>query len=241
MNRTALTRTLAIVGVSLIWTSPLVAIEPLVANFGLGTMLHPVQEPASFDIPTWCLSAPCHKERVYIFGVDGVNPLCVGNFNGLLGYLRRQGFRNTHFGQLHTSYTFAGKIRDIRGCDPDARIALIGFSAGANYAKRLANALEKDCIKIDLLVYLAGDLITNTPSSHPSNVDRVVNVRAQGLVLTGGNLFFNGEDMPGARNVRLECRHILVPSRSETLQLMMQELIPLACMPIGGFAGSPNR
>ena len=223
-----------IVGISLVCTSRLGAIEPLLTNVGLGTMLHPIQEPESYAIPTWCLSAPCHKEHVYIFGIDGVNPLCLGNFNGMLGYLRKQGFQNTFFGQLHTSFTFAGKIRDIHECDRDARIALIGFSAGANYVKRIANTLEKDAVKIDLLVYLAGDTVYDTPSSHPSNVGRVVNVRANGLVLTGGNLFFNGEDLPGARNVHVDCRHILLPSRTETLQLMMQELIPLACMPRGG-------
>ena len=102
-------------------------------------------------------------------------------------------------------------------------------------------------MKIDLLVYLAGDTVNNTPSSHPSNVGRVVNVRTQGLVLTGGDLIFNGDDIPGARNVRLECRHILAPSRPETLQLMMQELISLACMrcgesaPVGPAAPVVNR
>src|SRR5262249_4195286 len=115
--------------------------------------------------------------------------------------------------------------------DRDARIVLIGFSSGANYVKWIANALAKDCVRVDLLVYLVGDTVPNTPASHPPNVCRVVNVRGKGLILTGGDLFFNGTDIDGARNCRIECRHILAPSRRETLELMMEELLPLAYLP----------
>jgi hypothetical protein len=231
MKRAAV-RMLCVVGLCLGCTPGLKAIEPLVTNYGIGSILHPLQEPRSIGMPNGCDGASCHKEHVYIFGVNGWNPLCLGNFNGLLGYIRKQGFPNVYFGQLHTSHTFAGHIREIYRCDPHARIVLIGFSGGANYVKWIANALTKDNVKIDLLVYLVGDTVPNTPASHPANVCRVVNVRAKGLILTGGDLFFNGEDMDGARNVHLECRHILAPSRCETIEVVMQELMPLACQPV---------
>jgi hypothetical protein len=231
---------LLVVAACLAWASGAGAIEPLVATFGLGTMLHPLQEPAVVPVPTWCEGLPCHKDHVYIFAVNGLNPLCLGNFNGLCRYLRKQGFEKTSFGQLYTSHTFAARIREVRKCDPDARIVLIGFSMGANYVKWIANALAHDCVKVDLLVYLVGDTVPNTPASHPPNVCRVVNVRGKGLILTGGDFLFNGSDIDGARNCRVECRHILAPSRRETLELLMEELLPLAYQPCAASAPAPQ-
>src|SRR6516162_6975639 len=94
--------------------------QPLVTNYGLGTLLHPIQEPENVPTPNGWQGQPdaCWKEHVYMFGVNGLNPLCLGNFNGLLRYFREQGFTNTYFGQLYTSHWFAGEIRKIRQTDP---------------------------------------------------------------------------------------------------------------------------
>lgn len=213
-------------------TAPLRA-EPLVTKGGVGTLLHPIQEPTAVALPSCYDQGPCQccKERVYVFGVNGLNPLCLGNFNGLMGYFRKQGFENTHFGQLYTSHWFADKIREIRRADPEARIALIGFSLGANYVQAIANSLAKDGVKVDLVVYLVGDFVGNSAASRPDNVGRVVNVRAKGIVLAGGDLLCDGSDINGATNHRLNCRHILAPSRRETLELLTKELLMLACFP----------
>lgn len=222
-----------VVAGALLGCAPVLRAEPLVTNFGIGTLLHPVEEPEHVPLPSCYQNGPCHccKERVHVFAINGLNPLCLGNFNGLCTYLRKQGFEHTHFGQLYGSCWFTDEIRHIRSTDPDARIVLIGFSLGANYVKCMANHLNKEGIKVDLLVYLVGDFVFNTPSSHPPNVVRVVNIRAKGLVLTGGDLMCNGADIDGACNHRLSCRHILVPSRRETLALLMEELLTLACEP----------
>lgn len=218
---------------ALLGCAPMLRAEPLVTNFGIGTILHPIQEPEHVPLPSCYNQGPCRccKERVHIFAVNGLNPLCSGNFNGLCKYLREQGFEHTHFGQLYSCCWFSDEIRHLRQSDPDARIVLIGFSLGANSVKCIANRLNREGIKVDLLVYLVGDFVFNKPSSYPPNVERVLNVRAKGLVLTGGDLLCNGADIDGARNCKLECRHILVPSRRETLELMMEELLMLACVP----------
>jgi hypothetical protein len=200
--------------------------EPLATHVGLGAALHPLQEPAAVPAPP---CNDCCKDRVYIFGVNGLDPLCVGNFNGLCGYLRRQGFQNTHFDQLYTCCGLAGRVRRVRRADPDARVALIGFSAGCYHVKGVANALAQDRTRVDLLVYLGGDYLANQPSSHPDNVGRVLNIRGRGLLLSGGDLLFHGADIDGARNCRLGCRHMLAPSRRETLELVLEELLALAC------------
>jgi len=214
----------------LAWT-PAVRAEPLVSKVGVGTYLHPIQEPEAVVLPDCYAQGPCQcrKEHVYIFGVNGLNPLCLGNFNGMMGYFRKQGFENSYFGQLYTSHWFADKIREIRRADPEARIALIGFSLGANYVQAIANNLAKDGVKVDLVVYLVGDFVGNSAASRPDNVGRVVNVRAKGIVLAGGDLLCDGSDIQGASNHRIGCRHILAPSRRETLELLTKELLMLAC------------
>jgi hypothetical protein len=108
-------------------------------------------------------------------------------------------------------------------------VVLIGFSLGANWVKWIANDLARDGTRVDLLIYLVGDTIWNTPYSRPPNVRRIVNVRGEGLVLLGG--ICDGADLDGARNERIYCRHILAPSRRETLELVMEELLALACSP----------
>ena len=231
MKTTALWLAVFIAVTGLLGAADARAIEPLATNFGLGAILHPIHEPGAIPQARQWSGLPCHKDHVYIFAVNGLNPLCLGNFNGLCDYLRKQGFRNTYFGQLYSSVGFAAKIRDTRHDDPDARIVLIGFSAGANYVKSTANTLTRDGVRIDLLVYLVGDTVWNTPDSRPENVGRIVNIRAKGLILTGGDFGFNGEDIDGARNYQIECRHILAPSRSETLTILMEELLPLAYRP----------
>jgi hypothetical protein len=207
--------------------------EPLFATAGTGTILHPLQEPERLHIPS-CYQDGLHRcrpEHVYIFGINGLNPMCLGNFNGMLNYFRKYGFKNTHFGQMYNYYWYASAIREVRQSDPDARIVLIGFSLGSNSVRNVANQLCQEGVKVDLLIYLVGDFIWNTSKSFPSNVCRVVNIRAQGIIFCGGDLFFNGAEIDGAVNYRLDCRHILVPSRRKALELVMDELLMQACFP----------
>src|SRR5262245_2645912 len=53
MNAAALCRTLLLVGGLAAWAPGLRAAEPLVTNFGLGTVLHPLQEPDVIALPQW--------------------------------------------------------------------------------------------------------------------------------------------------------------------------------------------
>jgi hypothetical protein len=209
--------------------------EPLVTEFGLGHILHPLEEPEHIRRPADCAKR-CHPEHVYVFAVNGINPLCLGNFNGLCCYLREQGFEHTYFAQPYTHFWFPDEIREVRERDPQAKIVLIGFSWGANCIRRLANRLDDDGIPVDLLVYIVGDTIWNTPYSRPPNARRIVNIRGRGLILLGG--LCDGEDIDGARNEHIDCRHILAPSRKETVEILMEELLAVACTPRAGATGT---
>jgi hypothetical protein len=168
-------------------------------------------------------SSDC-KDHVYIFAIDGFNPCNLGKFNRFCNHLREEGFENTHFYYLHNCWGVCREIRCIHEQDPDAHIVLIGFSAGCCCVRRMTESLAHDGIQVDLLVYLAGDFVQNTPSWHPDNVGRVLNVRARGYIPIGAGLIFNGADLYGARNFRLDIAHILTPSNPNTMALVMEEL-----------------
>ncbi len=235
-------RTLRVIGVLLAAALLLgsTQAEPLATRNRMGEFLHPIQEPQQLRYPDCYLQnlCPCRKERVHIFGVNGLDPTCRANFNGLCRYFKSQGFENAHFGQLYTSHTFVQKIRQIRQDDPHARLVFLGFSLGCNNVRTLANQFEQEGIRIDLLIYLGGDFIHNSQRSYPDNVCRVLNITAHGSMYSGGDLFFKGADIDGARNYRLATRHYLIPSRKETVALIMEELLYLACL---GDAPTPGR
>ncbi len=75
---------------------------------------------------------------------------------------------------------------------------MLGYSAGANRARQLANELNAKGVRVDLLVYLGGDTIDNTAASRPPNVGQIVNITGHGYLPRGGDLFFNGTDLDGA-------------------------------------------
>ncbi len=199
--------------------------EPLVEGYGLGHVIHPLVKP----IPAVNYHATedrSGKDHVYVFVINGADPLCLGNLDGMCDYLRGQGYAHTYFAQPYTRYWFPDEIREVRQRDPDAKIVVIGFSWGCNDARSMVNGLNKDGVPVNLLVYLGGDFIWNTKDSSPPNVRRVVNIRAHGLLLLAG--LADGADIDGARNERIDCRHIQLPSRQQTLELLTEELNSLA-------------
>jgi hypothetical protein len=204
--------------------------QSLVTHHGLGSLLHPIQQPdvAFFPGPDPGQLGSFPGAHVYILGVNGLDPLCVGNFNGFLDYFRNNGYSHTYFSQFYSCHWVPDEVRTIRKKDPEARIVLIGYSLGANYVRHIANNLCKDDTRVDLLVYISGDFVGNCAASKPGNVCRIVNIRSSRLIFLGGDLLLKGEEIDGATNRTVKCRHILTPSRRETLILLTEELRALA-------------
>jgi hypothetical protein len=161
--------------------------------------------------------------------VNGGDPLWLGNLNGLADHLRALGFTHTVCGQMVHAPAYAQQIRALRREDPGARVALLGFSAGANCVRQVAQRLKADQVCIDLLVYLGGDMIRNVPRSRPENVGRILNITGHGCVLYGYDLFFRGDQIDGACNLHLDARHFGLPSQREAIDALVRELLALAC------------
>ncbi len=178
------------------------------------------------EIAVACQTLPaCQRNRVHVFFVNGLDPQHLGKLWVTCDYVRRLGFEHTYLGEMYSIFGFEEKIRTIHHDQPDALFVLVGFSFGANLVKVMAQDLKEDGIKIDLLVYLAGDTLENTPEYRPDNVHRIVNVTAKGCVWYFGGLVCDGVDIDGADNLRLkEAEHFDVPSHLKTLALLTPRL-----------------
>jgi hypothetical protein len=204
------------------------SVPPL--NSGL-SFIHPVQKPDDALVERCRRVSPEQKQRIHIFACNGLDPFCLGNLNGFCHAVRSLGFENIYFGQLWEPATIERKIVAVKQGDPAAAIILIGYSAGANDARRICNRLKQQSIRIELLAYLGGDTIRDVPDSRPENAQRVLNITGHGFALSGGDLFFNGEEISGATNARLDERHILLPSRSSALDIFLVQVAEISGAP----------
>jgi hypothetical protein len=200
---------------------------------GLGYVLHPLRN-GTVTLPEKAQALPgCQRDRVHFFMINGVDPLYLGNLNGLAAYFRSIGFVNTSCWQFPLTCEVGKRITELRQQCPEARIVVLGYSAGANCARSLAQKLGREGIHLDRLIYLGGDTVFDVPESCPENVGRITNITGHGCIALGYDLFCNGDDITGAVNTRLQVRHILLPSRAETIDLIGSELIAVAaeCSP----------
>ena len=193
--------------------------------------LHPIQDPDP-RVVDLCNSVPQReKDRTHIYFVNGIDPLYVGNFNGLARLVRSLGFHHGCCGQMHHTGQFGRDIRKVRRDDYAARVVLVGFSAGANCVRDLAHELNRDGVPIDLLVYIGGDTVKNCPYNRPENANRLLNITGHGLIFLGRDLYFWGDEIDGAINHRLDARHILLPSQARTADLLLLHLVEVCQKP----------
>ena len=125
---------------------------------GCLSCLNPVHPPEE------ALIQPCHelpkycRDHVYVFFLNGFDPINYGNLTGIREYVDTLGFHKTYYGQLyHVSY-FADEIRKIHQEEPDAHFVLVGFGRGAREIRSLAERASSQGVTVDLLVYLDGKL-----------------------------------------------------------------------------------
>jgi len=195
------------------------------ATVGLG-FIHPVQAPASLRDLCATTSA-ADRQHVHVFIVNGCDPFCLGNMNGLCAYVKSLGF-SAEFGQMYSTRTVYRRAKQARAADPMARIVLMGYSLGANSVRTVAQWLEKDGVTVDLLYYLAADAVSDEAGTKPGNVARVVNVTGHGSPFFGGDAFITPVRITGAENIHLDAGHFAMPSQSAVVDSLVRELLTLA-------------
>ncbi|MCS7167311.1 MAG: hypothetical protein NZ914_06735 [Gemmatales bacterium] len=162
------------------------------------------------------------KQHVYIFFLNGLDPFEFAQLSALRDYCRDLGFQRCWFGQFYHRWYFQQVIEEIWQEDAEARLVLVGFSAGAIAARDLAHALKRANIPVDLLMYIGGAILTNSPRSRPENVRRLIHIRANELV-------FRGWAIEGADNVKCEdVWHFGAPTHPETRRRLAEALAEIA-------------
>jgi len=180
------------------------------------------------------------KDRTWLFFINGLDPYYLANFHGQCEHLKLLGYDHAYCGQMSQTKLFRTMIQRARRADPEARVVLVGYSLGANRARSLAHQLKDDGVRIDLLVYLGGDTIKNEDASRPTNAERILNINGHGSVLLGYDLFLNGDRIQGASNHRLEARHFLLPTRAETTELLVRNVVALNQTPLSDAVGQAS-
>jgi hypothetical protein len=182
----------------------------------------------SIDPPTHETAAACEslpqpcRNHVYVFLIHGMDPLDFANLSGVAHYIESLGFPKTYYGQMYHLWTFKKEVRRINKEDPCAHFVLIGFSFGANLVRELANSVKDDGVHIDLLVYLGGNTLENTPPNRPDHVDHIVNILATGCI-------WNGTTLDRADNIHYNnVWHFGSPTHPQTLQMLARELAIVA-------------
>jgi hypothetical protein len=158
--------------------------------------------------------------RVYL--IDGLDPFRVAGLPQMAERIRASGFAETRYGRWYQTRSIESEIRAAHSQNPEVPVVVIGYSLGAYRARGVANRLTRDGVPVAMLGYVGGDYLTDRASSRPAAVGRVVNVRGDGFLLTGRNLFFNGTDLTGADNLRVSARHYSLPGREETVGALVR-------------------
>jgi hypothetical protein len=198
----------------------------VLAGCGLGTgcslpLYSPHGVPDDLAQACGCIAQGSRK-HVYVFFVQGADPFDWANLEGVKEYVQSLGFPECWFGFYWHVGHFKKEILRIHQEDPDACIALVGFSCGATFVRDLAYAVGEQGVFIDLMVYLDGTYLKNTCKDRPDNVGKLLNLPSNGHVLGGPNL-------DAAENYGLpESWHYATPTRPGTLDVLVRELARLA-------------
>ncbi len=165
------------------------------------------------------------QENTVILVVNGGDPLHLADADAFARQFRTEGYPHAQVAEWHQEHAIEQAVREVHRDEPGARIVLIGYSLGAYCVRDIANRLNRDGIPIVMVGYIGADYLADTTDSRLEGVARVVNVTGDGHVLTGKNLFFNGTEVTGARNVRLAgTRHFDLLNHPEAFGVMLQEL-----------------
>jgi hypothetical protein len=205
------------------WLAPCLLAAGLAGSSGCLSFIHPLVPPQP-EVKQPCLDVPrCCRDHVYVFLMNGLDPVNCGNLTGLRDYLVELGIAKTYYGQLYHTWCYEKELRRIQREDPLARFVLIGFSLGVNTADAVARAVRPDGISIDLLVFLSGNHYAGrAPTHRPENVGKVLNILAD-----GGPAKWGQRDW--AENILLpHTSHFGSPVHPVTLRLLAREMAEVA-------------
>jgi hypothetical protein len=168
------------------------------------------------------------RARVHTYLINGCDPFGWGNFRGVADRLRAQGYGPVRYGQLYHLAAIRNEIAHLRWTEPDARVAVIGYSTGANGAAWLARQAARDGAPVELLIFVDGVFLPGT-AADKSGACRTVSISCDHLL----HLMKEApNDLVGAENVRVPpTGHYGVPTHPAVIGKLVYELDTLAAAP----------
>ncbi|MFT3883772.1 MAG: hypothetical protein QM703_29595 [Gemmatales bacterium] len=160
-----------------------------------------------------------NQSHVYIYFIHGLDPCDYANLRGVEQICHDLGYCNTVYTTMTQSDEVISHVECTKARDPQARIVIYGYSAGADIARRVTNKLhDRDCIDVDLLFYVSGIILIDTKSARPEYVGKIVHILDGGKVIPGMKL-------SGADNYRFsDVWHFGTPMHPRTLAILEEEL-----------------
>lgn len=160
-----------------------------------------------------------NQSHVYIYFIHGLDPCDYANLRGVEQICHELGYDNTVYVTLHQGDDVVSHVICTKAKDPQARIVIYGYSAGADIARRVTNKLhDRDGIDVDLLFYVSGIILIDTKSARPEYVGKIVHILDGGKIIPGMKL-------SGADNYRFsDVWHFGTPMHPRTLAILETEL-----------------
>ena len=164
------------------------------ASSGCMSCFNPVAAPPVDCVTACCALPKMERNHVYVFMMNGLDPVNCCNLTGVRDCVQKLGFIKTYYGQPVHYYWFASEIRRLSDEDPDARFVLVGSQFGANVLDQVARDLESDGVTFDLAFLLDGGMLSCDEGKRPTNILQTVNVWS-------GKAILKGKQLPGAENL----------------------------------------
>jgi len=164
------------------------------------------------------------RDSLYPFFIN--SPLDIpqlGRLSQVASFFQDTGFRHSTLLVRTSGDKLAGRILDLRQRDPDARIALVGWSGASLWIWDALRLLQESDTRVDLIVYLDSNWIKKRVSDrgHPDNLDRAV------LIYRRDNPPVAGVPNSAIRRAETS-NHLAVAVHSDTIRILEEELIRLA-------------
>lgn len=138
---------------------------------------HPTPEPVREQLEATKQIPTPARASVYLFLLNGLDPLEIGNLSGVREYVNSLGFGKVYYGQLYHTHWFLDEMRRIRSECPESRFIVLGFEYGADAAHKLTEKAISEGIDINELIYLEPKgLGTSSVVSQPGR--RVLTIQA---------------------------------------------------------------
>jgi hypothetical protein len=170
-----------------------------------------------------------------VFLLHGLDPFDWAGLGELREFIAGLGVSSTRLHEFFEVSSVRQEIAGEKAKHPDARIVVIGFSAGALSARRLVNTLhEQHGIDVDVLIYLGGGFVDDSDYSRPPYVGEVVHILADTPV-------FRGAPITGADNYRiLGIGHFDSPCHPLTWGIISQRVQALCDRVVAARAANPE-